>query len=88
MSGPNPSIEEMLCIGFGCGLTFVSEAHSNYMRHYDLFFSIEDYNRQVLKYVEQLKASSLTRVEETSLVIVDETIAEAANRLNIPLRVY
>lgn len=91
MSFPTPSIEEMLQIGLNCGLSTVEEAYTNYLNHYDFFFFIPKLKEQSDKFTNELKAASLTRVfkDQVSgkdfLQIADESIADAANRLNIPL---
>lgn len=35
------TVEEMLQIGYDCGLEYVDEAYGQVMNHYDLFFTID-----------------------------------------------
>lgn len=56
-----PSVKDMLEIGKGCGLSTVQQAYDNYMSHYDLFFLIEDYTNQYIKFVQDLKEANLLK---------------------------
>lgn len=80
-------VSEMLVVGHSCGLNYVEEAYYHYMRHYDLFFLIDNFDTEYAKFIDELKAASLTRpVEEPFFEIPKEKITDACNRLNIPLR--
>ena len=67
-----PSIDEMLLIGHGCGLTTLDEAYSNYMNHYDMFFLVDEYATQynvflrdlaIRGYLEEVEVEGISRAQ-------------------------
>lgn len=80
----------MLRTGHGCGLSTVSEAYYQFLRFHDCFFSLEEFRKEFALFLDALKAASLVRVsamttESPMFWLSEETIQEAANRLNVPL---
>ena len=51
---PTPSVRNMLEIGKDLGLGTAYNAHSQYMRHYDCFFLIDDFSAQQKVFNRQL----------------------------------
>lgn len=73
-----PNIRQMLEIGKDLGLTTLDEAHSNYMRHYDCFFLISDFQEQNNKFV--IDIITLGWLDETKY-LKDLTIEECLEQL-------
>ena len=73
-----PSVKDMLEIGKGCGLSTVQEAYDNYMNHYDMFFLIEDYTNQYIKFVQDLKETGFVNKDMT---LKDFSIIEGLERV-------
>lgn len=81
-------VGRMLCIGHGCGLNTVNEAYFQFIRHNGCFFLLEEFPKEFNLFLDALKATSLVRVspfDPQKFWLSEETIQEAANRLNVPL---
>ena len=75
-----PSVEGMLKVGRDCGLLMVEEAYNNYMHHYDMFFLIEDYTNQYIKFVQDLKEAKLLKKDMTLRHCLIEDALEGLER--------
>lgn len=76
-----PSVKDLLEIGKGCGLEHIEEAYNNYMLHYDLFFSLDNYREQYNELIKELKSFCLLEETEDGLYLVDISIEEALEKI-------
>jgi hypothetical protein len=78
-----PDIKQMLEVGMDCGLSMLEEAYTNYMTHYDLFFSLGDYQAQYLVFAGNLRNLGLIDeddyLKEVSIEDCLKIIQEAEN---------
>ena len=75
MSDLKPSVEDMLRIGKGCGLTLLTEAFNNYMNHYDLFFRISEFQEQMQTFAIELKELGFSPNDELDpTMTIDEAL--------------
>lgn len=59
MSILSPSVKEALKIGEGLEFKYSYEAINHYLRHHDLFFSLENYSDQYEDFMKELEKYSL-----------------------------
>lgn len=80
-----PSLEEMLRVAEGCGITSLPAAYSNYTRFYDVYFSVENFHVQIQNLIHELACNGLTERLEGSdkLYIKDLDVKEVINRLGV-----
>jgi hypothetical protein len=77
-----PSVKEMLVIGEGSGLTYVSEAYSSYLNHYDCFFLISKFKEQLAEFHQEMQSIGLVVSKEGKLQLIDDlTIIRALQLL-------
>ena len=73
-----PSVKQMLMIGKDMGYETVEVAYSDYMRHYDCFFLIEDFQNQNKEFTQQIIDYGLVIKEgDGSYSFKDLTVNEA-----------
>jgi hypothetical protein len=75
-----PSLDQMLQVGQGAGLSTIAEAFLNYTRHYDLFFQVGEYAEQLAYLVFEMRIKGMMAGDE----IREETIDAAMERCKIP----
>lgn len=64
-----PTVEQMISIGYGCGLGSVEEAYHQMMSHYDCFFYLGDIDNQMKLFHEDLiEAGILYKNEESGVL--------------------
>lgn len=84
------TVEQMLQVGYGCGLQTIGEAYQNVMSHYDLFFPIEGFAEAKTAFHALCIASGLTEPWEDALgkgnVLKDMTIVDAAALIGYTLK--
>lgn len=81
------TIEEMLQIGHGCGLSHLEEAYANIMNHYDLFFPIEGFVEARANFNKKLEDAGLVEDTPFGKELCDISIVDAAAKLGIELKV-
>ncbi len=69
-----PDIKQMLEIAKDMGLSTLEDAFTEYMRHYDLFFLLSDYQNQLQKFTTDI--ANLNWLEGESMYLKDMTIEE------------
>jgi hypothetical protein len=77
------TLEDMLQIGHDCGLTYIDEAYSQIMCHYDAFFRIDNLAQERKTFEDKLRAANL--VDENSQYLKYLTISEVANQIGYTL---
>ena len=83
MSLQIPKPEQLLQLGYDCGLHLVEEAYSCMMCHYDAFFLITDLKNQLKEFHANLVAAGIATVANESAVnFNDLTLEEAAKKIN------
>lgn len=77
------TVEEMLQIGYDCGLNYIDEAYGQIMCHYDAFFSIANFAEERKAFEDKIEAAGL--VHEDGQYLKHLTISEAANQIGYTL---
>jgi hypothetical protein len=73
-----PNILQMLEIGRECGLTYLEEAHYNYMNHYDCFFLIDKFQEQCVDFTNELVKYDLVGTDEDGILFLKSISIEHA----------
>ena len=55
-----PSLLQMICIAEEIGLKTLEQAYTNYMRQYDLFFLVSDYENQYKVFADTIRKYNFT----------------------------
>jgi len=76
------TVEEMLQIGYDCGLNHIEEAYGQIMSHYDAFFYIPELDKQLESFKDKIIAAGLVDENKT---LLDLTIKEAAEKIKYSL---
>ena len=87
----NPmTIETMLQIGYGCGLSSIDEAYSQVMQHYACFFPVDGFDPSLSTFNQLLIDAGLTYQKFDADVpynrLKNISIVDAANQLGIILK--
>ncbi|WP_033928919.1 hypothetical protein [Vibrio cholerae] len=80
---PTPCVKQMLEIGKECGLVYAAEAYTNYMNHYDCFFSVKNYSEQLGEFNRSLVPIGVAYRDASGYLLLNYelTIEEALSKL-------
>jgi len=79
------TVEGMLQIGHGCGLKTLDEAYGNVIRHYDVFFPVQNFSEARDAFNKKLIDAGLTEETPDGRELLNISIKDAADKIGFKL---